>query len=82
MGKTTKPVIQDSQKLDRYQPSAFLQSHRYVTILCRSVWVQVLARLSNTTELRTRDMLAVVGVAVLINGITMGREIKTIKLYC
>jgi hypothetical protein len=36
------------------------------------MWVQVMARLYNTTELRTRDMLAVVGVPVVIGGIAIG----------
>jgi len=81
MGKTTKAVIQDSQKLDRYKPSASCQSHHYVSVLCRSVWVQVMARLCDRTELRTRDILAVVGVPVVM-GLQSGREIKTIKLHC
>jgi len=71
MEKTTKTVIQNSQKLDRYKLSAFWQSDHYVSVLCRSVWVQVMARLCNTTELRTRDMLAVVGVPVVSVGIAI-----------
>jgi len=35
------------------------------------VWVQVMARLCNTTELRARDMLAVVGVPVVTDDIAI-----------
>jgi hypothetical protein len=57
-----------ARNLTDTNPSASWQSHRYVNVLCGSVLDQVMARLYNTTEMRTRDMLAVVGVPVVTDG--------------